>query len=168
MGGDRPSPWVTRFAPSLPAGSSVLDLAAGRGRHTRLLTGLGHDVVAADRDTSGLADLADHPRVEVVRADLEAGPWPWPGRRFGGVVVTNYLHRPLLGRIVDAVAPGGVLVYETFARGQERHGRPRNPDWLLRPGELLDLVRGTLRVLAYEDLEVAGPACVQRIAATRP
>jgi len=163
------SPWVQRFAGFIPAGSTVLDLACGAGRHVRLLLRLGHAVVAVDRDTAGLADMAGVSRLEIVEADLEGGPWPLAGRTFEGVVVTNYLHRPLLTAIVEAVAPGGVLIYETFALGHERFGRPTNPDYLLRPGELLDVVAGRLEVVAYEHLEVAipRPAMVQRIAARR-
>lgn len=169
------SGWVTRFAALVPAGGVVLDVAAGGGRHTRWFAARGWHVVAVDRDTSALVDLAldggsaapDGGDVEVVEADLEDGPWPFPGRRFDGVVVTHYLHRPLLPTLVAAVAPGGVLVYETFAVGHERFGRPSNPDWLLRPGELLDAVRGALTVVAYEDLTTDRPARVQRIAAVR-
>jgi len=146
----------------------VLDLACGGGRHLRLLHGRGHPVTGLDRDLSGVADLAETPGVRLVEADLEDGaPFPLAGLRFAGVVVTNYLHRPLLPTLVEAVAPGGLLLYETFAQGNERFGRPRNPDFLLRPGELLEAVHGRLRVLAYEDLEVTEPrpAAVQRIAA---
>lgn len=163
-----PSAWVVRFAPWVPEGGTVLDVACGAGRHTRLFLERGHRVVAVDRETSDLADLAGDPRLEVVEADLEGGgPLPLAGRRFGGVIVVNYLHRPLLPLLVAAVAPAGVLIYETFARGQERLGRPTNPDFLLRPGELLDAVRGRLRVVAYEDLTVdrPPPARVQRICA---
>jgi len=165
------SPWVARFAPLVPAAGTVLDLAAGSGRHTRLFLGRGHPAVAVDRDTGGLADLAGDLRAEIIAADLEDGsPWPLGPRRFAGVVVTNYLHRPLFPALVAAVAPGGVLIYETFARGNERHGKPSNPDFLLMPGELLEVALGPLRVVAYEDLEVAEPrpACLQRIAAVRP
>ena len=163
-----PSEWITRFASLVPAGGSVLDVAAGGGRHTRYFLERGHRVTAVDRDTSGLADLHDDAATEIVEFDLEAGdPFPFRGRTFDGVVVTNYLHRPILPDIVAAVAAGGVLLYETFARGQERFGRPQNPDFLLRPGELLDAVRGALRVVAYEDLVLGepGPRAVQRIAA---
>ena len=164
-----PSDWVTRFAPLVPAGGAVLDVACGDGRHTRYFLERGHRVTAVDRDTSGLTDLAGEPRLETVDFDLEAGePVPFASRLFDAVVVTNYLHRPILGDIVAAVAPGGVLLYETFALGQERFGRPHNPDYLLRPGELLDTVRGVLRVVAYEDLVLDGPRAVQRIAAVRP
>ncbi len=149
----------------------MLDLAAGGGRHTRFLVGRGHPAVAVDRDVAGLADLQADPAVTILAADLEDGrPWPLGDRRFAGVVVTNYLHRPLLPAIVAAVAPGGCLIYETFAVGNERFGKPSNPDFLLRPGELLEAVRGRLTVLAYENLEVSEPrpAMVQRIAAVAP
>lgn len=159
------SAWVARFVPLVPGGATVLDVAAGGGRHTRELARRGHWVVAVDRDTSPLDDLAADDRIEVVAADLEDGPWPLPGRRFGGVVVTNYLHRPLLPTLVDAVAPGGLLLYETYAIGQQRYGRPTNPAWLLSPGELLEAVAGRLTVVAFEDLVVPRPARVQRIAA---
>jgi SAM-dependent methyltransferase len=163
-----PSPWVVRFAPLVRAGGAVLDVAAGAGRHTRLFRDRGHPVTAVDRDVRALRDTAAAPGVTVVAADLEdGGPTPWHGQRFAAVVVTRYLHRPLLPAIVAAVEPGGLLVYETFARGHEAYGRPTNPDYLLQPGELLDTVRGRLRVLAYEDLVVAepDPAAVQRLCA---
>jgi SAM-dependent methyltransferase len=172
VSGGPPSPWVQRFASLVPAGAPVLDLAAGRGRHTRMFAALGHPVTAVDLDTSGLAGLAGDPLVESLAADLERGdPFPLAGRRFGGVVVTNYLHRPLLDDLVAAVGPGGVLIYETFAEGNEvLGGRVTNPDFLLRPGELLELARGRLRVIAYEDVVVGDdrPAAVQRICAVRP
>ncbi|HTO81254.1 MAG TPA: SAM-dependent methyltransferase [Methylomirabilota bacterium] len=163
-----PSAWVRRFLGYIPAAGTVLDVAAGGGRHTRLCLEQGHPVTALDRDVAGLADLAGKPDLEVIKADLESGgPWPLGGRRFAGVIVANYLHRPLLPAIVAAVSPDGCLVYETFAVGNERFGRPSNPDFLLRPGELLDAVRGRLCVLAYENLEVTDPrpAVIQRIAA---
>lgn len=167
---DDASPWVTRFAPLVPAAGGVLDVACGGGRHTRLFLRHGHPVVAVDRDLSGLADLIGDPALEAVEADLEDGRKPpFAGRGFAGVVVTNYLHRPLLPALVRSVAAGGILLYETFAAGNERHGRPSCPDFLLRPGELLDAVRGELRVVAYEDGVVDRPraAAVQRICALR-
>ena len=165
-----PSPWVVRFAGLTPSGGEVLDVACGSGRHTRLFLERGHRVVAVDRDLSGLADLAAHPRLERVEADLEqGGPFVLAGRSFAAVVVANYLHRPLLPSLVAAVDAEGVFIYETFAAGNERFGRPRNPDFLLEPGELLDAVRGRLRVIAYEDVVVdrPSPAAVQRICAIR-
>ncbi|MFZ5792702.1 MAG: class I SAM-dependent methyltransferase [Pseudomonadota bacterium] len=166
-GPDRASPWVERFAPLVPPGP-VLDLACGAGRHSRLFLDRGHPVTAVDIDLSGMADLIGRPGFEAIAADLEAGgPWPVGSRRFAGVVVTNYLHRPLFPAIFGSLAPGGLLIYETFAEGNERFGKPRNPDHLLKHGELLEAVRGRLRVLAYEDLELTDPwpACVQRIVA---
>jgi SAM-dependent methyltransferase len=166
---DQPSPWVARFAALVPAGGRVLDLACGGGRHARLFLAAGRQVTCLDRDVAAVADLAD--RAEIVAADLEDGrPWPWPGRLFDGVVVTNYLFRPLMPAIVAAVAPGGVLLYETFALGNERFGRPRNPDFLLRPGELLEAVTGRLQVVAYEaglEDRHGGTRVVQRICAIR-
>jgi SAM-dependent methyltransferase len=168
------SPWIRRFAGRLHPGSRVLDLASGSGRHSRLFLERGCSVLAVDRDIAALADLRSHPRLEAMAADLEAGgASPFAGRQFDAVVVVNYLHRPLMADLVASVAPGGLLLYETFAAGNERFGRPRNPDYLLRPGELLAAVNGRLRVLAYEDLVIdePRPAAVQRIAArneTRP
>ena len=171
-GGSRqpPSYWVRSFAGLVPAGGPVLDLACGGGRHARLFLALGHPVTALDRDLAGLADIAGAAGLETIAADLEAGrPWPLGERRFAGVVVVNYLHRPLFPAIVAAVAPGGVLIYETFAVGNERFGRPHNPDHLLRPDELTAAVAGQLDVIAYENLEISEPrpAMVQRIAAAR-
>jgi SAM-dependent methyltransferase len=173
VGAFEPSPWVGRFASLVPPGGRVLDVACGGGRHTRFFLAGGHPVTAVDRDTSGVADLragADvDVDVEVVEFDLEAGvPLPFRGRAFDGVVVTNYLHRPILSDLVAAVAAGGVLLYETFARGQERFGRPHRAEFLLEPGELLEAVRGVLRVVAYEDVVLdEPPRAVQRIAAVR-
>ncbi|MDH3593660.1 MAG: class I SAM-dependent methyltransferase [Rhodospirillales bacterium] len=165
-----PSPWVRRFAGRVPAGGRVLDLACGGGRHTRLFLELGHPVLAMDRDIAWIADLAGRPDLESLEVDLEDGrPFPLAGQRFAGVVVTNYLYRPHLPALIESVAPDGVLIYETFARGNERFGRPSNPDHLLEAGELLEAVRGSLRILAYEDLDVERPkpAAVQRICALR-
>jgi SAM-dependent methyltransferase len=169
----RVSAWIARFTPLLPAGGCVLDLACGGGRHTRHLLDAGYRVVAVDRDVSAVAPLvaAHDGRLEVLEVDLEDGsPFPLRARRFDGIVVTNYLHRPLLADLVAGLAPGGVLLYETFAVGNERFGPPTNPDFLLRPGELLDLAHPRLRVVAYEDVTVDGdhPACVQRVAAVAP
>ena len=163
-----PSAWVCRFAPYLPDGGPVLDLACGAGRHARLFLERGHPVTAVDRDLSGIADTIGRPGLEALEIDLEDGrPFPLAGRRFAGVVVTNYLYRPLFPALVAAVAPGGALIYETFAKGNEGFGRPRRPEHLMNPGELLEAVRGRLRVIAYEDLIVTAPrpAAIQRICA---
>jgi SAM-dependent methyltransferase len=154
----------------VPPGAPVLDLAAGSGRHTRLFVARGHPVTALDRDVNRLADLRAAANLEVVQADLEDGsPWPLPGRRFGAVIVTNYLWRPLFPTLVAAVDAGGSLLYETFGAGNAAHGPPRDPDFLLAPGELLDAVRGELQVVAYEHGFVAHPrpAVRQRICALR-
>ncbi|MEX8517106.1 MAG: class I SAM-dependent methyltransferase [Leptothrix sp. (in: b-proteobacteria)] len=167
------SPWLERWAELLRPGMRALDLACGAGRHVRWLSERGLHVTAVDRDATALAEVQALQRdndtaIELLVADLEAGPWPLPERQFDLVLVTNYLWRPLLPQIVASVAPGGVLIYETFALGQETVGRPRNPEFLLQPGELLDLVRGQLRVIAYEDRQLAAPPrFVQRIAARR-
>lgn len=160
-----PSSWVTAWAGLVPAGATVLDLAAGTGRHTVFFAGRGHRVTSLDRDTSGLAPSE---AVEIIRADLEDGsPWPLAGRRFGAIVVTNYLHRPLFPALFDALLPGGILLYETFMEGNERFGKPSRPAFLLKDGELLDLVRGRFSVTAYEARMISQPkmAMVQRIAA---
>jgi SAM-dependent methyltransferase len=171
--GGGPSPWVERWLRVIPHGGQVLDLACGGGRHVVLLRAHGFRVVAVDRDTAAVAELAardTEPAIEVATHDLENGPWPFPGRTFAGVVVTNYLWRPLLPVVVGSVAPGGVLVYETFRCGHERFGRPTNEDFLLQPGELLDAVDGELDVLGFEDGPDGDPpvAMRQRICAQRP
>lgn len=160
-----PSAWVRRFLPLICPGGRVLDVAAGAGRHTRLLIAMGFAVTAVDRDVAQLQPLAGG-RCEVRALELEKGE-PWPlGGGYDGIVVTNYLHRPLLAPIGAALAPGGVVIYETFAFGNERFGRPRNPDFLLRSGELLDAF-AALTVVAFEQGEVSHPrpAAVQRITA---
>jgi len=165
-----PLRWITRFAGMIPAGGPVADIACGRGRHGRLFLDRGHPVLFADRHVSGVADLAGTKGVEIIAADLEdAGAWPLGGRHFAAVVVTNYLWRPNMPKIVALVGPGGLLLYETFAVGNEAYGRPRNPDFLLRPGELLEAVRGHLDVLACEQRTVQrpDPAVIQHIAARR-
>ena len=142
----------------------MLDLAAGSGRHVRLLRDRGFAVCAVDRDTAALLPFAGS-RCEVRRIDLEIDDHSALGDDYDGIIVTNYLHRPLLPAIARALAPGGVLIYETFAHGNERFGRPRNPDFLLRPGELLEAFTA-LTVVAFEQGQVSAPrpAVVQRLA----
>ncbi len=168
----QPSPWVTRFVPLIPQSGELLDLACGGGRHSRLALDLGRRVVATDRDTSRLEDLRDNTSLEIIETDMEAANAFAPGgllhgRSFSGIIVTNYLHRPILSDLMDALAEGGVLIYETFAAGNELHGHPRNPDYLLRPGELLEVARNQLQVIAYEHGLIHDPrtAVVQRICA---
>jgi SAM-dependent methyltransferase len=164
-----PSSWIVRWSHLIAPAGAVLDVAAGGGRHARWLAERGHRVVALERDPVAIAALGRIPGVDAVAADLEDGsPWPLPDdRRFSAIVVTNYLHRPLLPRLLSALGAGGILLYETFALGNERVGKPSNPAFLLAPGELLEAVRGTLRVIAFEDGFTPGPrpAFVQRICA---
>ena len=165
-----PSLWILRFLPLLRAGGRVLDLAAGAGRHSALLRDRGHRVVAADRDTAALGRLfGGDPAVEIVTIDLEdGGPWRLGGD-FAGIVATNYFHRPLFAAIIEALAPGGAVLYETFMLGNERFGRPSNPDFLVRPGELLAAFGASLTVIAFEQgiVDEPRPAAIQRIAAVK-
>ena len=165
-----PTSWVRRFLSGIPKSGRVLDVACGSGRHLRLALELGYDVVGVDRDLSGVSDLQGTPGVELVEADLEDGrPFPFRDQSFSGVIVTKYLWRPILPDIVGCVARDGLLIYETFAVGNERSGRPSNPDFLLRPGELIDAVRGRLVPIAFEHVTLSNPQrIVQRIAAVGP
>jgi SAM-dependent methyltransferase len=167
---ERPSEWIRRFAPLVQARARVLDLACGAGRHTRLFADRGCRVVAIDREPRIDDDLMSRAEVDVRRVDLEQGAWPLGGERFDAVVVTNYLHRPNFPHLLAALAPGGVLLYETFALGNAAFGKPTNPAFLLAPRELLDAFGTGLRVVAFEDGYDAAPrpAMVQRIAAVKP
>jgi SAM-dependent methyltransferase len=160
-----PSAWVVRFLPLISAGGLVLDIAAGAGRHVRLLRERRFAVCAIDRDIAGLREL-EGPRCEIRQVDLESAAEVALGGPYDGIVVANYLHRPLLPALERALAPGGILIYETFAVGNGRFGRPRDPDFLLRPGELLAAF-SRLTVIAYEAGEVGRPrrAVIERIAA---
>lgn len=165
-GTEAASPWVRRWSHLVPAGGAVLDVACGGGRHLRWFAGRGHPVTGVDRDAGALETLQGVGRTVV--ADIENGPWPFAGQQFAAVVVTNYLWRPLFPQLLAAVAPGGVLIHETFAQGNETVGKPSRPDFLLAPGELLQAYPG-LRVVAFEDGFLdAPPRFVQRIAAVRP
>ncbi|MDX2141808.1 MAG: class I SAM-dependent methyltransferase [Rhodospirillaceae bacterium] len=164
-----PSAWVLRFAALIAPDGLVLDVAAGHGRHTRALAHLGFRVLAVDVDVAGLGDLRGDPHVDIARVDLETGAWPFADRTFAGIVVTNYLHRAHFPHYVRALDPEGVLIMETFAQGNERLGRPRNPDFLLAPDELFDAFKSTLRVVAYEcgAEHEPRPAVRQRICAVK-
>jgi len=158
---------VARWIRLLKADSLVLDLACGFGRHTRLAIEHGHRVVAVDRNEEALAGLASLPGVRTVQADTEGAEWPLKEHRFDAVIVTNYLYRPLFPALLESITEAGLLIYETFAQGNEQFGRPSNPDYLLEPAELCDIVRPALRVLGYEDVYVDSPkpAMVQRVCA---
>lgn len=159
-----------RFAHLVPQGERVLDLACGSGRHTSLFASLGYLVTALDRDVSQLGSVANLAEVEPLSFDLEGGQaWPFSAGSFGAIIVTNYLHRPVLPNLTASLRPNGVLLYETFAEGNAQFGKPSNPNFLLKPGELLDAVAGQLIVVAYEHGAVKQPrdAVVQRICARR-
>jgi SAM-dependent methyltransferase len=165
-----PSPWIVRWLPLVRPGGRVLDFACGGGRHARLARAAGHPVLAVDRDLQALASLQGT-EVDLRSEDLEGGRWSFGAERFDAVVCTRFLHRPRLDLLAQLLAPGGVWLVETFALGQSRYGRPSNPAFLLRPGELLAAAtRAGLHVLAYEDGvdPHPAPARVQRIAALRP
>ncbi len=165
---DSPSSWVCRWAGLIWPGGRVLDVACGHGRHLRYLESLGFAVVGVDRDQAALGALEGVGGVEIHVADIEAGSWPFAAAAFDGVIVTNYLWRPLFPNLVDALRSGGVLIYETFALGNERYGRPSNPAFLLRPNELLHSVE-PLAVVAFEQGLIAAqkPAVIQRMCAVR-
>ena len=158
-GSESPSSWVVRWAALVKHGP-VLDVASGAGRHASFFAERNLAVIAVDRQRQSI------PGVRFVQADLEDGsPWPFPGERFGAIVVTNYLHRPLLPMIAASLGPGGVLIYEKFMIGNERYGKPSNPNFLLRPGELLQSF-AELTVLGFEQ-GTTGSAVVQRLCAIR-
>ncbi len=160
------SPWISRFCRLIRPGGSVLDVACGSGRHVRELHARGFCATGIDRDAQALAGLGTI--AEIVAADIENGPWPLPGRHFDAVIVTNYLWRPLWPRLLQSLADGGVLLYETFSEHQAEIGRPKRAEFLLRPGELLTLAAG-LHIVAYEDGFLGNPdRFVQRIAAVKP
>ena len=164
-----PSPWVRRFAPLIPNGDQVLDLACGSGRHSQLLASMGHDVLAVDLDITAVASLSN-PLITPRCLDLEQADWPLMDAKFGAIVVSNYLYRPHLDQLPKMLQSGGVLIYETFALGNGDFGKPSNPNFLLIPGELLAFsARHGLRVLAYEDIYVdePKPAMVQRLCAVK-
>ena len=163
-----PSIWISRFANLIPKGGQVLDLACGSGRHSDYFLHLGHSVTALDRN---IEKLTPRNGLEIIQHDLEDGsPSPFENRQFLAVVVVNYLFRPLLPSLVSAVAPGGLLLYDTFAAGNELFGHPRNPDFLLQPGELKDAVRHELTILNYFHGQISQPklAIKQQICARRP
>lgn len=168
-GTGEPSEWIKRWSHLVAPQGSVLDVACGMGRHMNWFARLGHPVTGIDRSADAIAGaLAATPGAETIVADIENGPWPLDGRSFDAVVVTNYLWRPLMPTLLASLAPGGVLLYETFSAGNETVGKPSRPDFLLQPGELLARC-AALRIVAFEDGFMAQPArFVQRIAAIMP
>ena len=169
--GAEPSAWVQRWSHLVAAGATVLDVACGSGRHVRYFAARGCRVTGVDRDADTLRPLEGIAELHV--ADIESGAWPFHDRRFDAVVVTNYLWRERLADVVACVAPGGVLLYETFSAGHERIGKPSNPKFLLQHGELLKATL-PLRPIAFEEgfeegsregFQAAGPRFVQRIVA---
>jgi SAM-dependent methyltransferase len=169
--GARCSPWIERFAGLVAPGARVLDVASGHGRHARLFAARGCRVVAVDRDAAALAALAGESHIETRVLDLERGGPVLGGERFDAIVVVNYLHRPLLPELLATLADDGVLLYETFARGNAAYGRPANPDFLLEPGELLQVIAGRLAAVAFEQGHVCAvdrEAVIQRIVAVGP
>jgi SAM-dependent methyltransferase len=165
-----PSAWVIKWLPFIRRGGRVLDYASGSGRHARLACEAGHDVLAVDRDSRALSSMQST-GIDTWPVDLEHGRLPFGAERFEAIICTNYLFRPRLDLMASWLAPGGLLIYETFARGNARYGRPANPDFLLQPGELAGLAwRCGLHLLAFEDGYVATPrpARLQRMVALAP
>lgn len=172
-GMEPPSAWVQRWSHLVPERGVVLDVACGYGRHARWFYERNHPLALVDRAQAAIEFIAttlparSTQTVEAMVADIEEGPWPFEGRQFEAVIVTNYLWRPLLPTLLASLAPGGVLIYETFTQGNETVGKPSRPDFLLRPGELLQVCQG-LKVVAFEEgFEERPPRFVQRITAVR-
>jgi SAM-dependent methyltransferase len=171
-----PSPWITRFAPLVSKNINVLDIAAGEGRHSLLFLNQGNFVTAIDKDTIALDNLPHQENLKIVKFDLETINSVFAqgnslfAQTFGAIIVVNYLYRPLLSSLIDALAPGGLFIYETFALGNEAYARPRNPDHLLKSGELLELVSGQMQIIAYEHGVVKNgdiPSVKQRLCAVK-
>ncbi len=165
--GPTPSVWVTKCSKLLRPSSTVLDLACGSGRHAHYLASRGHDVTALDKSPEALSKISSSIGIHTYEFDLEVGAWPFSERKFDAIVVTNYLYRPIIQNIVNTLSPSGILIYETFMVGNERFGRPSNPDFLLRPNELIDETHKKLQILLYEAGRVSDPkpSLIQRICA---
>jgi SAM-dependent methyltransferase len=163
------SNWVERWSGLIQSSGKVLDLACGGGRHSIYLAKLGYCVDAIDRDTSVLDGLKRIEGITVIQHDLESNLWPFDNDVYDGVVVTNYLHRPLFQNLIRSIKSGGILIYETFSVGNEKFGKPSNPNFLLKPGELLEITREQFRVIAFEEVYLSAPtpAMVQRVCAQK-
>lgn len=164
------SPWIAKHAGLIADGAEVLDVACGSGRHSLFFLERGCRVTGIDRNIGGLGDLRNHPRFTAIECDLEAveAVWPVQHGRFAGVIVTNYLWRPLWPYLIASLAPGGILLYETFMQGHEQFGSPTNPDFLLRPDELRTVLGGRLEIVAFWQGQDPQPAMRQRICARAP
>jgi SAM-dependent methyltransferase len=164
-----PSLWVVRHSTRIAPGGQVLDLACGSGRHAIWLAQQGYHVEAVDRDSTLLSNMMEIANIHLTTTDLEAGTWPYAAQQFDGIIVSRYLHRPLFPHIAEALKPGGVLIYETFMQGNERYGKPSNPDFLLQPDELHNVFSPWLTELAFEQGEEPSPkpAVMQRICAVK-
>jgi len=164
------SPWVEKHVPLIPKARPVLDVACGGGRHSLHLLKLGYEMVSVDVETTAITTYKDLPGLSIVRADLEKDPWPFAENTFASIVVVNYLWRPLLPDLCASLMPGGVLLYDTFARGNEKYGRPSNPDFLLKQRELQETLEDELEILDFFDgfVDTPTPACRQSIAARKP
>ncbi len=169
-GNEPVSTWVQRYAHLARKQGTVLDVACGAGRHARFFAAMGMKVTGVDKNAAALAELTQY-GIRTLWTDIESSPWPFVGHSFDTVIVTNYLWRPLLPLIAACVMERGAIIYETFAQGNERYGKPANPDFLLAPDELMQHfgTKQGFEVIAYEDitLELPKPARVQRIAAVK-
>jgi len=166
---EQPSPWIVKHAPLIRNNGRVLDLACGSGRHAIWLAKQGYRVDALDRDAKALANMEGMDNINVLNVDIEAGDWPGSGQQYDGIIVSRYLYRPLLSRLDKMLKPDGILIYETFMIGNERYGKPSNPDFLLLPNELLETYSPLLSIIAFEqgDVELPRPAVMQRICAKK-
>jgi len=167
---NQPSAWVQRYAKRFVAGSTILDLACGNGRHSLYLRDIGYQVIAVDRNPECLQALNNIPGISTRLVDLETPCWPLEQERFGGIVVSNYLYRPHLAKLADNLRADGALLYETFAAGNEQFGRPSNPDFLLQPSELRETFADRLHIVAFEEGQDLHPVAAmrQRIYAVGP
>jgi SAM-dependent methyltransferase len=166
---EQPSPWIVKYASLIPEKGRVLDLACGNGRHAIWLAQQGYQVDAVDRDAQALSNMMGMDNIEVIVVDIEAGDWPYSDLRYDGVIVSRYLYRPLLPALAEILNPGGVLIYETFMTGNERYGKPSNPDFLLLPNELLEIYSPLLNIIDFEqgEMRTPRPVVMQRICAQK-
>ena len=164
------SPWIEKYAPLIPKEKPVLDLACGKGRHSLYLLDAGYEVTAADVETTSISAFKGREGLTILQADLEKDGWPFAANSFSGLVVVNYLWRPLFANISAALAPGGVLLYDTFMQGNEKYGRPSNPDFLLAPGELSESFGEGMEIIDFFEgyVDKPSPACRQSIVARKP